>query len=286
VANYGLHFRDAEDFAYRAGCSSRVKTYGLVQGRNFRNLKTPGDESYDWSRLTIRPDTLTMSHTGAAPRATLDLRVRVWGMAANDRAFSQNANAQNVSATGARISGLEHELKVGDVIGVQYETKKARCRVIWIIEAGGLKRYQVGVQLVTDQECPWLDHVPVGNDGAAQQHTEDNRRKYQRHKLSFPLELRDERVNMPMRLNATDISGNGCYVETVMPLPISTSLRVDFWLDQEHISASSIVRTRDPGVGMGIEFTGLTDDAKKRLQEYLEQQDPGLMTKKTSEQAD
>ena len=79
-----------------------------------------------------------------------------------------------------------------------------------------------------------------------------------------------------MRVNATDISGNGCYVETVMPLPVSTVLRVDFWIDQEHVTTSATVRTRDPGVGMGIEFTGLPNDSKNRLQAYLEKLDPGI----------
>jgi hypothetical protein len=217
-----------------------------------------------------------MSASGAAPRATLDLRVRVWGMGADNHPFHQNANAQNVSVNGACICGLEHELKVGDVIGVQYETKKARCKVIWVMEAGSLKKVQVGVQLVADQECPWLAQLPPEMRSSAPNYTPDNRRKFQRHKISFPLEFRDERVNTPMRVNATDISGNGCYVETVMPLPISTVLRVEFWIDQERISASATVRTRDPGVGMGIEFSGLPEDSKKRFQAYLDKQDPGL----------
>ena len=217
-----------------------------------------------------------MSASGAAPRATLDLRVRVWGMGADNHPFHQNANAQNVSVNGACICGLEHELKVGDVIGVQYETKKARCKVIWVMEAGSLKKVQVGVQLVADQECPWLAQLPPEMRSSAPNYTPDNRRKFQRHKISFPLEFRDERVNTPMRVNATDISGNGCYVETVMPLPISTVLRVEFWIDQERISATATVRTRDPGVGMGIEFSGLPEDSKKRFQAYLDKQDPGL----------
>ena len=79
------------------------------------------------------------------------------------------------------------------------------------------------------------------------QQRQDNRRKYARHKISFPLELRDERVNTPLRVNATDISGNGCYVETVMPLNVGTALRVDFWIGDDKFSPSAIVRTRDPG---------------------------------------
>jgi hypothetical protein len=197
-------------------------------------------------------------------------------MGSNNQPFHQNANAQNVSLTGACICGLENELKVGDVIGVQYETKKARCKVVWVMEAGGLKKVQVGVQLVADQECPWLSQLPPEVRSNLPNITPDNRRRFLRHRISFPLEFRDERVNTPMRVNATDISGNGCYVETVMPLPISTVLKVDFWIDQEHISATATVRTRDPGVGMGIEFSGLPDDSKKRFQAHLDKMDPGI----------
>lgn len=216
-----------------------------------------------------------MSAQGSAPRATLDLKVRVWGMGASGQPFFQNANAQNVSATGACIYGIEPELKVGDVIGVQYEGKKARCKVIWVVNAGALKKTQVGVQLVADQECPWATVLP--NDMKPEERTEqrqDNRRKFVRHKVSYPLEMRDERVNTPLRVNATDISGNGCYVETVMPLNVATALRVDFWIEEEKLSTTAVVRTRDPGVGMGIEFTGLPDEDRKRFQTHLDQLDP------------
>ena len=98
-----------------------------------------------------------------------------------------------------------------------------------------------------------------------------------RHKISYPLELRDERVNTPMRVNATDVSGNGCYVETVMPLNVGTALRVDLWIEEDHLTPSAVVRTRDPGVGMGIEFTGLPEESKKRFQAHLDKLDPGLV---------
>jgi PilZ domain len=218
-----------------------------------------------------------MSAQGSAPRATLDLKIRVWGMGANGQPFHQSATAQNISATGACIFGIEPELKVGDVIGVQFEAKKARCKVIWVVDAGALKKTQVGVQLVADQECPWAAALPAEAKGEERtQVRHDNRRKFVRHKISFPLELRDERVNTPLRVNATDVSGNGCYVETVMPLSVGTALRVDLWIEQEKFSPTAVVRTRDPGVGMGIEFTGLPEEGKKRFQAHLDKIDPGM----------
>jgi hypothetical protein len=198
-------------------------------------------------------------------------------MGANNQPFFQNAVAQNISSTGACIYGIECELKVGDIIGVQYEAKKARCKVIWVVDAGALKKTQIGVQLVADQDCPWTAALPEAMRLEQQaEQPQSNRRKFARHRISFPIELRDERVNTPLRVNATDISGNGCYVETVMPLNIGTSLRVDFWIGEEHLSPSAIVRTRDPGVGMGVEFTGLPEETKKRFQAHLDKLDPGL----------
>jgi hypothetical protein len=198
-------------------------------------------------------------------------------MAANNQPFFQHAVAQNVSATGACIYGIESELKVGDIIGVQYEAKKARCKVVWVVDAGALKKIQIGVQLIAEQECPWMGALPHDMQSEERtRQTQDNRRKFARHKISFPVELRDERVNTPLRVNATDISGNGCYVETVMPLNVGTALRVDFWIGEEHLSPTAIVRTRDPGVGMGIEFTGLPEEDKKRFQAHLDKLDPGL----------
>ena len=215
-----------------------------------------------------------MPAQGSAPRATLDLKVKVWGMGANNQPFFQNAMAQNISATGACIYGIEPELKVGDVIGVQYEGKKARCKIIWVVEVGALKKTQAGVQLVPEQDCPWATALPA--EMKAEERTvirQDNRRKFARHRISFALELRDGRVNTLLRVNATDISGNGCYVGTVMPLSVGTALLVDLWMGEERVTLDAVVRTRDPGVGMGIEFNGLPEESKRKFQAQLDELD-------------
>ena len=95
-----------------------------------------------------------MSARKPEPRLTVDLPVRMWGMSANGRPFSQHARAQNISSEGALIAGVDNELKVGDVVGVQCTEKKARCTVIWVLNAGAVKKNQVGIKLVADQECP------------------------------------------------------------------------------------------------------------------------------------
>lgn len=215
-----------------------------------------------------------MSDSKTEPRLTVDLPVRIWGMNAEGRAFSQHASAHNISSEGALISGVETELKVGDVIGVQCGDKKTRCTVIWVVNTGPVKKNEVGVKLVAEQDCPWKTYLPL--EGATVAMDPSNRRRFHRHKISLPLEIRDERINMPIRINATDVSGNGCYIESMQPLPRGTVLRVDFWMDTEHIKISAVVRTCDPGVGNGIEFTGMTVESKARLQAYLDAIDPQM----------
>lgn len=208
------------------------------------------------------------------PRVDTDLPVRVWGMDSNGKPFIQHVRARNISSQGALLSGIEHELKPGDIIGVQLEQKKARCRVVWVVDAGAIQKNQLGLQILEGQECPWKDELAKPANLSAASASPSNRRRRARHKISFNLELRDERTNVPLRVNATDISGNGCYIETIMPMAVGTPLKVNFWMEEEHVNTSAIVRTCDPGVGMGIEFLGLMPDLQDRFQSLLEKLDP------------
>lgn len=215
-----------------------------------------------------------MTDQPVEPRISVDLPVRVYGMSAEGRAFSQTARAQNISSEGALLSGIDSELKVGDVVGVQCDDKKARCTVVWVMNTGAIKKNQVGVKLLEGQECPWKTYIPI--EGARIAVAPANKRRFPRHKISLPLELRDERIGTPMRINATDVSGSGCYVETIMPLPAGTVLRAEFYLESERVNINAVVRTCDPGVGNGIEFTGLPPEGKQRLQDYLDAIDPEM----------
>jgi hypothetical protein len=47
-------------------------------------------------------------------------------------------------------------------------------------------------------------------------------------------------------------------------------LNVRFWLNSKRVQTLAIVRTRDGGVGMGIEFIGLDKNTQSRLQEHVE----------------
>jgi len=223
------------------------------------------------------------------PRVDVDLLIRVWGMNAEGRPFFQNASARDISKHGAKLSGIEHQLKPGDVIGVQLGDKKARFRVVWTVGGGDPQKIQAGVQVLEEQQCPWeqeliqkqKDAAPPAQAAPAAQ----NKRRFPRHRIQFPIELLPERSASQMRTTSTDISGRGCYVETLLPLPLGTALSVTLWMESEKITTSGIVKACDGGVGMGIEFTGLDEPTQDRLQSFIESLDPEAAASKDATHA-
>jgi len=202
-------------------------------------------------------------------RVPVDLAIRVWGMDADGRAFSQHARTQNISASGAQLCEIEHYLKIGDTIGVQASQKKARCKVVWARNTGSIQKIQVGVQLLSKPECPWIAFLPDTNPDAPT--VAPGRRRWDRHKIAFPIALHSERT---LRVTATDISGSGCYVEMLSPFPIGTGLGVELLIGTEKVRTRALVRTCDPRLGMGIEFVGLKTEDQRRFQDHLQAINP------------
>jgi hypothetical protein len=198
--------------------------------------------------------------------------VRVWGMDANGKAFFQNVHARNLTAFGAELVSVEHTLKVNDVVGVQLADKKARFRILKVTDSMLPQRTNVEVEALQGQEVPWKELVPSA--AAAKEPQGRDKRRYTRHRIQFPIELHDERGGaVHMQTSATDISGRGCYVEMLIPFPLGTPVSVTFWIESEKVNTSGIVRASDPGVGMGIEFTGLAEAIQERMQRHVEKLD-------------
>lgn len=91
------------------------------------------------------------------PRTKLDLALQVWGIDTRGEKFLQEAHARDISLSGALLSGLDLDLRSGDVIGVLYAGKSARYRVVWIRYDETGEKMQVAVHRVDSDACPWLD---------------------------------------------------------------------------------------------------------------------------------
>ena len=209
-------------------------------------------------------------------RVSAELPVRVWGMDADGKPFFQNATASNLSSEGALLSRIQHPLKMGEILGVQYGDKKARFEIKWVKAIAVPKGFDAGVKILPNQSIPW-DEVTRKGQVVPELTRRSDKRRFMRHRVQFPIVISfaDAR-RAHMQCYATDIGGRGCYVETLVPLAVHTDVNITFWIDSDKFVTQGRVRTSDPAVGMGIEFTALEEQIQKRLQEYLDHMDQGF----------
>jgi hypothetical protein len=93
-------------------------------------------------------------------RTFVELPVKIWGMDANSRPFTQPASLRTISGRGATLQGVHVQLKPGCVIDLQYEGAKAQFRVVWLGKPGTEMQGEVGVEnLSTDVQLWDVDLV-------------------------------------------------------------------------------------------------------------------------------
>jgi len=210
-------------------------------------------------------------------RVPTDIPVRAFGMDADGKPFFEKAVASNLSSEGAQLTRVQHALKIGEVIGIQYGDKKARFEIKWVKPGFLPNTVEAGLFLLSGQTVPWGEETSESAKATRVAPKGSDKRKFTRHKVNFPLTLSFAGGGRShMQCSATDIGGRGCYVESLVPLPIGSELIVTFWVDSEKFTTKGVVRASDPGVGMGIEFTELQTHVQQKLQDYLETIDKGF----------
>ena len=91
------------------------------------------------------------------PRTPIDLPLQVWGVDTRGERFLQSARARDISWSGALLSGLDADLRSGDVIGILYAGRKARFRVVWVRYDESGDKMLVAIHRFAEDRCPWQD---------------------------------------------------------------------------------------------------------------------------------
>ncbi len=91
------------------------------------------------------------------PRTDIDLGLTVWGVDTRGDRFLQEARARDISLSGGLLTGLDAELRSGDVIGILYAGKTARYRVVWVRHSGTSDKVQAAVHRFVADACPWKE---------------------------------------------------------------------------------------------------------------------------------
>ena len=85
--------------------------------------------------------------------------------------------------------------------------------------------------------------------------------------LNLVYEGRSEKIEV----RAPDISPRGMFVHIPHQFPEGAVIKVEFWLSRSgyHIQARAEVRYSLPGVGIGIEFVDITEEAKRAIESEI-----------------
>lgn len=214
------------------------------------------------------------------PRITAVLPVRIFGMDALGRPFNAVVHTLNISRTGALLANVDAQLNIGDIIGIQKGLSKAKFRVQWIGQKDTPAQGQLGVACTEPNKVIWeleeltptsRDHEAerAKNRNSAHQERKGERRASPRHPCDIGVQISADSSSVKLWSRCTDISENGCYLESRSPMVVGSTFILTMFLEPDQLVVPAIVRTSFPGMGMGVQFQFDTDEKKEKLREYI-----------------
>ncbi len=96
------------------------------------------------------------------------LPVRLKGKDAAGKSFEELVHTLDVTASGARLGSVRHELNVDDEVTVFYRQRKLQFRVAWTKKMKGTSEFQVGLKAVTQDREAWGMALPEQNASSRQ----------------------------------------------------------------------------------------------------------------------
>ena len=79
-----------------------------------------------------------------------------------------------------------------------------------------------------------------------------------------------EEDDPPAPCKLTDLSLGGCYLEIPSPFPARTRIILSMQVDGQQTRAEGVVRVMHPELGMGIEFTQITDQQREQVEKFIQ----------------
>jgi hypothetical protein len=226
-------------------------------------------------------------------RIAASLPVTVRGKDDQGNPFVQTAYTSEVSCSGARLSGLACLHKVDDIIEIEHLGHKASFAVEWIGADGTPQAGQIGVRCIDQGKYIWGLSLPesapdeYGESGdsasyacasAAQPEpvvpkpvpwAGNERRQFPRRSCRQEAYISPSGESMRIPVTVTDICIGGCYVEMLSPLPLYSTVEVSVQLPDSVVYARGRICSSQPGLGMGIAFTGMGPDELKKLRQFV-----------------
>jgi PilZ domain-containing protein len=95
------------------------------------------------------------------------------------------------------------------------------------------------------------------------------RRKCARFAVSASADILELRTRTRLSGRASDLGAGGCYVDTVTPFPVGTSVVLNLTSENHQVHAMANVVYAHTGMGMGLAFAEMTPTQKANLSTWL-----------------
>jgi PilZ domain-containing protein len=215
-------------------------------------------------------------------RIHVALPVRVTFFDEDTKPRLEMACTYDISAHGARVTGLRCVKEAGQILVVERGRSRAYCRVVWIGEASSPLHGQVGIQCVEAEKTLWAAElrdmeqiydpvVPNTNlqrVGAAG--TGNNRRRFERFTAEGAAELLQKGSGAThLEGELKDLSEVGCLVSTNSLVLPGTDLKLVVKVANYDLSFKGQVKHAAVDVGLGIEFREIRKGDRAVLQYLL-----------------
>jgi len=117
----------------------------------------------------------------------------------------------------------------------------------------------------TGQKNRTASRVTPGGAGSAV----EDRRVADRHAFTASAEVIDLSSGARFSTRTTDLGPGGCFVDTLVPLPIGSRVRVTVHKGKTQLESDGSVVYSQTGLGMGIEFDALAATQRIALERWL-----------------
>jgi hypothetical protein len=190
----------------------------------------------------------------------------------------------DISAHGARVTGLRCVKEAGQILVVERGRSRAYCRVVWIGETSSPLHGQVGIQCVEAEKTLWVAELrdmeqiyePVAREGALYRLSAKssgpaaNRRRYQRFATNGVAELLQKGPGSThLEGSVKDMSEVGCLITTNSLVLPGTDLKLVVNVSNYDLTFKGQVRHAAVDVGLGIEFREIRKGDRSILQYLL-----------------
>ncbi len=95
------------------------------------------------------------------------------------------------------------------------------------------------------------------------------RRTSRRYQLTLAVEVVELVSGTRLTGRTTDVCTGGCFMDSLIPLPVGSHVRVFLIKSGQEVHADGIVTYSQPGLGMGILFTNLIPEHRPLLDSWL-----------------